>query len=244
MHEIEIEDGLFLSSNYCAWYRPRNTVIVTDFHLGYESVMREDGVSLPQLQKEKILDRLSNIKNRYDPKTVVVLGDFKHNFGRSEDSDFSDLLDMMDYIMESSSLVMIKGNHDNYLKNLTEIKGVPLYEEKMDMDNITLTHGHKEIVSDGIIIMGHEHPMIELKDDIGSRMLFPSFLYNEKHKVLVLPAIDPMSKGRDVISASSFFSKNIEKLNPEHFHIYAISENGLLNFHKVGDVKRAQPSFD
>lgn len=244
MHEIEIENGLFLSSNYCAWYKPRETVIVADFHLGYESAMREDGVSLPEMQKEKILDRLSNIKNRYEPETIVVLGDFKHNFGRSEDHDFSELLDMMDYMLEGSSLVMIKGNHDNYLKNYSKVKGVPLYEEKLDLDGITLTHGHKDIAWDDLLITGHEHPAIEIKDEIGSSMRFPCFLYSNKHKVLVLPAIDPMSEGRDVISSPSFFSKNIERLNPEDFHIYAISESGLLDFHRIKDVRRAQPSFD
>lgn len=244
MQEVEIEDGLILSSNYCVWYRPRRTAVITDFHLGYESVMREDGVSLPELQKEKILDRLSDIKNRYGPDNIVVLGDFKHNFGRSEDSDFSELLDMMDYILEGSSLIMLKGNHDNFLKNYTKVKDVPLYEERMDLDGITLTHGHRDIGWDDLLIMGHEHPAIEIKDEIGSSMRFPCFLYNEKEKVLVLPAIDPMSEGRDVISSPSFFSKNIENLDPADFHIYAISESGLVDFHRVSDVRSAQPSFD
>jgi len=244
MNEVEIEDGLILSSNYCALYSPKNLAIISDFHLGYESVMREDGISLPELQREKILDRLFDIKNRYDPETIVVLGDFKHSFGRSDDRDFSELLDMMDHMLEDSSLIMIKGNHDNYLKNYTKIKDVPLYDEKMDINGITLTHGHLRIDWDDILIMGHEHPAIQIKDEVGSAMRFPCFLHNKEKGVVVLPSIDPISEGRDVVSSSSFFSKNLEGLDPADFHVYAISDDGLLDFHLVKDIRKAQPHFD
>ncbi|MBS3781430.1 MAG: metallophosphoesterase [Candidatus Thermoplasmatota archaeon] len=243
MNRIEIRDGLFLTSDYCVWYEKKGTVIFTDFHLGYKSALKEDGISLPTFQKEKLLDRLADIKNRYDPESFIVLGDFKHNFGRSENQEFGELLDIMDYLLEDSSLVMIKGNHDNYLKNYTNMKGVPLYEEKMILDDMTLTHGHKKVNSEGLLIMGHEHPAIEIKDEVGSKLRFPCFLHNSKRRILVLPAIDPLSEGRDVIASTSFFSKNLEHLDQADFQIYAISETGLMDFHRVGDVRNAQPCF-
>lgn len=243
MNKIEIHDNLFLTSDYCVWYEKEKTVLVTDFHLGYESVLREDGISLPAFQKEKLLDRLANIKNRYDPDSLIVLGDFKHNFGRIGSQEFKELLDIMDYLMEDSSLIMIKGNHDNYLENYTNMKGVPLYEEKIVLDGMTLTHGHLDVRCKGLLIMGHEHPAIEIKDEVGSTLKYPCFLYNPKCKVLVLPAIDPLSEGRDVIESNYFFSKNLDHLDPYDFHVYAISEDGLLNFRRVRDVIDSQVDF-
>ncbi len=243
MNKIEINDGLFLTSDYCAWYEKKKTVLVTDFHLGYESVLKEDGVTLPTFQNEMILDRLANIKNRYDPDSFIVLGDFKHNFGRSEDQEFNELLDIMDYLIEHSSLVMIKGNHDNYLENYANIKSVPIYEDLMHFEGMTLTHGHQQIQSDELLVMGHEHPAVEIKDDVGSKMKFSCYLYHPECKILVLPAIDPLSEGRDVIGSTSFFSKNLNNLDPADFQIYAISEDGLLDFHRVRDVRTAQPQF-
>jgi len=244
MREIEIRDGLILSSNYCVWYRPKDAVIVTDFHLGYESAMHDDGISLPEIQKEKILDRISDIKNRYQPETMIVLGDFKHDFGRGGDRVFSEILDVMDYMLEDTNLVMIKGNHDNYLKNYTRLKNVILHEIKMELDDITLSHGHEEITWEGLLMIGHEHPAIEIKDEVGSSMKFPCFLFNEEENVLVLPSIDPMRRGRNIVTSSSFFSKSIVNLEPADFQVYAISEEGLLDFHKVRDIRKAQPSFD
>lgn len=243
MNRVEIADGLFLTSDYCAWYEKERAVIVTDFHFGYESVLREDGISLPTFQKEIILDRLADIKSLYEPDLFIVLGDFKHSFGKTENREFNELLDIMDYLMEDSSLVMVKGNHDNYLENYTNIKSVPLYEEMMVLDDMTLTHGHQEVRCPGLLIMGHEHPAIEIKDEVGSKMKVPCFLYSPEREIVVLPAIDPLSEGRDVIASTSFFSKNLDHVDPADFHVYAISEEGLLDFHKVRDVRTAQPNF-
>lgn len=228
-----------MTSSYCAWYKKRNSVFLTDLHLGYESVQREDGISLPPFQKEEILDRLADVKNEYNPDSFIVLGDFKHNFGRGKKQESNEILDIMDYIMEDSSLVMIKGNHDNYLKNYANIKGVTLYEEKMVLEDVTLTHGHQKVRRNKLLVIGHEHPAVEMKDEVGSKMRLPCFLYHPEEKILVLPAFDPLSEGRDVTVSTSFFSKSLDNLDPGNFHVYAISEKGLLDFHRVKDVRNS-----
>ncbi len=237
MNNVEIADGLFLTSSYCVWYKKKKAVFLSDLHLGCESVQREDGISLPPFQKEEILDRLADIKNEYDPDSFIVLGDFKHNFGRSKGQEFNEVLDIMDYIMEDSSLVMIKGNHDNYLKNYANLKGVPLYEEMMVLEDVILIHGHEKVRRNGLLVMGHEHPAIEMEDEVGSKLRLPCFLYHPEQEILVLPAFDPLSEGRDVTVSTSFFSKGLDHLDPDDFHVYAISENGLLDFHRVRDVR-------
>ncbi len=243
MNKIEISEGLFLTSDYCAWYKKERTVIVADFHLGYGTVLKEDGMSIPTFQMENILDRLANIKNRYEPDSFIVLGDFKHNFGRSKSQEFNEILDIVDYLMEDCSLIMIKGNHDNYLQNYANIKGVPFYEKNMLLEDMSLTHGHLKIRWEGLQIMGHEHPAIEIKDEVGSKLRLPCFLYHPKREIVVLPAFDPLSEGRNVIESDSFFSKNLEGIKPDNFQIYAISEQGILDFHKVQEVREAGSYF-
>lgn len=244
MKKIEIEKGLFVTSDYCLWYEPESTAIISDLHLGYESALKEDGISLPLSQKEKILDRISSIKSRYNPDNFVVLGDFKHNFGKTEDREFHELLDVMDYLMEDSSLVMIRGNHDNYLQNLTELKGVTLYQGKMKLNHITLTHGHRSIEWSDFLVMGHEHPSIKIVDEVGTTMRLSCYLYHEEEKILVLPAFSPFAEGRDIVSSDRFFSELLEEIGPEvgHFHIYALSEDGLVDFHALEQVRDAYTS--
>ncbi len=245
MKKIEIENGLYITSDRCVWYEPEKTVMIADLHLGYESALKENGFSFPLSQKEKILDKISSIKNRYSPENIVVLGDFKHNFGKMEDDEFHELLDVIDYLMEDASLVMLRGNHDNYLKNLTELKGVTLYQDKMELHDMILTHGDEMVESDGTLIMGHEHPSIKIVDEVGSSMRFPSYLYHETEKILVLPAFSTFAEGRDVVASDFFFSDILESFNieMERFHVYAISDEGLIDFRTIEEVRKAYSCY-
>lgn len=245
MKEIEIYPGVHITAYNCIWYEPKDVIIAADFHIGYEKALERDGISVPSFQKENILNRLSTVKKKYNPETYVVLGDFKHDFGRTEDQEFRDILDIIDYMTEDSSLVLIKGNHDNYLRNLSELKGVPLYENYLEIGSMLLSHGHTKIEWDDLLVIGHEHPALKLRDEVGSLLRLPCYLFHEERKILVLPAFSPVAEGRDVVNSSGFFSEVLEDFNDEieDFRLYAISENGLIDFHSVKEVRSAFPEF-
>ena len=46
-----------------------DTLIISDIHLGYESTLNKQGLMLPQIQFDKIVDSLENIQKR--PKLGV-----------------------------------------------------------------------------------------------------------------------------------------------------------------------------
>lgn len=209
MERKEIFNGLFITSDYCVWYEPRETIILADFHLGLEASLKDDGVSLPRFQKGEILDRLSTIIDKYEPRTVIVNGDFKHEFGKNRKEEFYEVMDVMDYIVENSTLLVVRGNHDNFLKTITEKKGVTMYEKKMSLDKITLSHGHEKTEHDGLLIVGHEHPSLKIRDEMGAVVKIPCYLYSEEEEVLVLPAFSPLSEGRDMIRAGKFISDGL-----------------------------------
>jgi len=239
MNKIEVEPGLFLTSDYCAWYKPKDIIILADIHMGYESGLKEEGFSLPLFQKDEVLDKISTIKEKYDPQTFVIAGDFKHDFGRSEKREFSDILDTMDYILQDCDLTIVRGNHDNYLQNLTEYKGIPFYEESIKIEDLFITHGHLELDYEGILIMGHEHPSLKMRDKIGAVIKQPCFLHSKKHGIVILPAFSPMAEGRDVINSEKFFSEilsDISELNK--FDVYTLSEDGLIHFQTIDKVRR------
>ncbi len=240
MDRIEVEPGLFLTSDYCVWYKPRDIIILADIHMGYESGLKDEGFSLPLFQKDEVLDKLSTIKDKYDPNTFVVAGDFKHDFGRSEQREFSDILDTMDYILQDCDLTIIRGNHDNYLQNLTGYKGIPFYEESIKIDDIFITHGHLELDHDGILIMGHEHPSLKIRDEIGAIIKRPCFLHSKKHSIIILPAFSPMAEGRDIVNSKKFFSEILSDIEDlKDFDIYALSEDGIIHFQTIEKVRKA-----
>lgn len=249
MEKIEILDGLFLSSEFCIWYEPKETIIISDLHLGYEASLRDEGVSLPRFQKEEILDRLSNIFDKFEPRSLIVNGDFKHSFGENRDEEFYAVMDVIDHIEDHCSLGIVRGNHDNFLKTITENKGVPLYEEPLHLDNFIITHGQGDIVDEikeeDLIILGHEHPSLKIRDEMGSVLNLPCFLYHPHNNILILPAFSPLAQGRDVINNEVFISDSLSDTgtNLNDFQVFAISDTGLMDFQTVQEIKMAYPDM-
>ncbi len=243
MQKIEIFDDVYITSDRCVWYSKKDVIILADLHLGLEASLREEGYSIPKIQKDRILSRLSTIIDKYQPETVVIDGDFKHSFGKNRKQEFYDLLDVIDYLEKQSELVIIRGNHDNYLKNIAEKRGIVFYENHMILDNITLTHGHKKIDDYDFLIIGHEHPSLKIRDEMGGLVKIPCFLYNNMNNVLISCAFSPFSGGRDIISAKNFISESINSLEIMDFHVYAVTDSGLMDFQTVGDIREVYPNL-
>ncbi len=239
MKKIEIEESLYITSDRCLWYKSQDTVILSDIHFGYGEEVRERAFYSCSFQKEKILEDLSNIKNRYDPERFVVLGDFKHNFGKSESQEFGDLLDIIDYMLDGTSLMIIRGNHDNYLENLAKYKSIPFHEKKKKMGFLELTHGHIKVDWQDMLVIGHEHPAIELNHSLGTKIKFPVFLHEPEENIIVLPSFNRSIRGKDVLRQRSFFSPNLKNISSENFGIYAVSEEGLKDLRTIKNIREA-----
>ncbi|MGM0405953.1 MAG: metallophosphoesterase [Thermoplasmatota archaeon] len=243
MERIELADGVYITSDYCVWYEPKNVIILADLHLGLEASMKDEGFSLPRFQKDEILDRLSTIFDKYDPQTVIVNGDFKHEFGRNRKEELIEVVEVIDFIRDHSELIIIRGNHDNFLKTITEKRGIVFYEDFMVLDDITISHGHKSITEHQFLIIGHEHPSIKIRDDMGAFIKISCFLYHRSKNILILPAFSPLSEGRDMISARSFISDILKGLNIEEFYTYAVTDSGLMDFQTVKNIRKAYPDM-
>lgn len=243
MEKIEIKDGIYITSDYCVYYEPRNVIILADLHLGLEASLKDEGFSLPRFQKNEILDRLSTIFDKYDPETVIVNGDFKHEFGRNRREEFHDIVDVIDFINDHSDVILIRGNHDNFLKNITEKRGIVFYEDSMVLDDITLTHGHKHIPPYDFLILGHEHPSLKIRDEMGAFVKISCYMFNRSNNILILPAFSPLSEGRDMITANNFISDSLKDIEISDFHIYAVSESGLMDFQTIKNIRDAYPDM-
>lgn len=87
-----------------------------------------------------------------------------------------------------------EGNHDVGVLWLKEL-GVEIVDE-LEIGRWKLVHGHKLVEGENFII-GHEHPAIRLRDEVGAVIKVPAFLMG-KH-LIVLPAFSPWAYGNDVL---------------------------------------------
>src|SRR3989442_1602912 len=69
---------------------------------------------------------------------------------------------------------------------------------RADLGGYTIVHGHEEVSTLHPIVMGHEHPAVKLKDELGAVVSVPAFLVTDR--LIVLPAFSPLALGVDVSS--------------------------------------------
>ncbi|MDK2372240.1 MAG: metallophosphoesterase [Candidatus Korarchaeota archaeon] len=226
-----------------------STLVVADLHLGYEDALREKGVELPYEQYPWIKGEILRYISERDPETVVLNGDIKHEFGGALSQEWREVLDLIRSLREEGVRIeVVRGNHDNYLIPILLREGIEIRDPYLILGNIMYFHGHKELLAipEGVdlIVMGHEHPAISLRDDLGGGHKLKVFLRGNYMgaEVLVLPALSPLAPGTDILRVGSngLLSPLLRRVNLDNFIVYIVDEEvGVEELGPLGVVKRA-----
>ena len=108
------------------------TLIVTDFHIGYEEALNKQGLMVPRFQFQEIMKRLEKIFLRLKGKkvyTIIVNGDLKHEFGTISEQEWRHTLRLLDYFgQHCKEIILIKGNHDTILGPIAKKRNVRVLE--------------------------------------------------------------------------------------------------------------------
>jgi len=234
---LEVLPGVYVTRDYALWFPREKALAISDLHLGYEGAMQEAGVAIPRRQKRVMLERLGRLLDRHQPETVIVNGDFKHEFSRNLEEEWKDVQDVLDFLHARTSPVLVRGNHDNYLMQILSKKGLEL-KRKYTCGGFTFVHGHDDPGVSGPIVLGHEHPAVKLRDDLGAVISLPAFAVHPD--VILLPAFSPLALGVDVTERPKM-SPLLADRDLSEAQVYAIDDTlGLLEFGSIGKLARAQ----
>ncbi|MCB5175597.1 MULTISPECIES: ligase-associated DNA damage response endonuclease PdeM [Microvirga] len=136
-----------------AMYVPEHdALLVADLHFEKGSSFARRGMMLPPYDTRETLNALSEAVLRYDPRTVVALGDSFHDIGgpdRLGDEERATLAK----VQSGRDWVWVTGNHDRILP---ESIGGEVVEE-MELGPLTLRHEPMEGAR--AEIAGHLHPV-------------------------------------------------------------------------------------
>jgi len=233
----EVLPGVHVTREYALWLPRERALAISDLHLGYEGALQEAGVAIPRRQKGVMLERLARLLDRYGPETVIVDGDFKHEFSRNLEEEWKDVQDVLDFLHERTVPVLVRGNHDNYLMQILAKKGLDLLR-KFECGGFTFVHGHDDPGVSGPLVLGHEHPAVKLRDGLGATFSLPAFVV--RPEVIILPAFSPLALGVDVTERPKM-SPLLTDRDLSDARIYAIDDAlGLLEFGRVRDLDRVQ----
>ncbi|MCS7138820.1 MAG: hypothetical protein NZ873_02035, partial [Crenarchaeota archaeon] len=194
---------------------------------------------------EPIVKSLRNIFNYRPAKKLIILGDIKNEFGDINPEEWTQV---QDFINDVHSLgaepILIRGNHDNFVRTVLRRLNVEFRDPPVRMGKYFLIHGDKDHelpIEDSIVLMGHEHPVISIRDSIGIKHRFKSFLYGEYYntKIIVLPSMNPLTMGTSIneVDVSELLSPILRKIDIMSFTPILLAQGeALKQFPKISSL--------
>ncbi|MEW6592111.1 MAG: metallophosphoesterase [Candidatus Hadarchaeota archaeon] len=155
------------------------TLVVSDLHLGIEGEFAARGVSLPS-QAPRVKARLVELIGKKKPDRLIMLGDVKHNIPVASWQEWRELPRLFEDLLKLLPVDIVAGNHDGDIRGMLpegvtvhEPSGIVIGKKKM----VGLMHGHAwpspELMKAELIVMGHNHPAVEFRDELGGRIVEP-----------------------------------------------------------------------
>lgn len=184
LHELDISFGpetLTLTNQRALFWKRKNTLVLSDLHLGKAAHFRRNGIALPRRVSMQDLKFLENLLLYYRPVQVIIVGDLIHAGKNKEVELFRDLTTKFPHC----GFVLVKGNHDRLpLKNLQQL-GIREVYPTLKLDGLRFSH---QLAPDRgtYSITGHRHPGVRIRLPAGQFARFPCFVLSSRE--LVLPA--------------------------------------------------------
>ncbi|MDP6642185.1 MAG: metallophosphoesterase [Candidatus Nanoarchaeia archaeon] len=230
---LEIIDlGLFI--------RKEKILIISDMHLGYEESLNKQGILIPKFQFKETFERLTKLLSKIEIDKIILNGDFKHEFGTISDSEWRDILKILDLLIKNcKELILIKGNHDKILDPIANKRNLStrLYYR---INDYYVCHGEVipedlDFSSSKIVIIGHEHPAVSIKSKTRSE-LYKCFLVGKfkNKKLIVIPSFNLVTEGTDVFKErllSPFLKQDLD-----NFEVYVVSDK-VYEFGKLEELR-------
>lgn len=246
MQDIQIARDIFISDLHCIYLRDESAVVVSDLHLGFEEEMNLHGLFLPKLQRDHVEKMIDRILDRYNPEKLIINGDFKHEFSRNLPLEWQDIIHFIDRYQDQVKLIFVRGNHDNYLLTILKKKGIEMVDA-YETERYYIYHGDRDRSLRKFTILGHEHPSLVLRDQVGGTFKIPAFIYNEESSVAVTPAMSFFSSGTDVtesLLSDEHFTPALKHTDPKKFRVFGLTEEfGLVDFGFLGDLQISAKKF-
>ena len=193
--------------------RARRILVVADLHLGIESDLAFHGLYFRSRSRDR-LERLEACIRDAAPDLLLLLGDVKHGVPFTSRQEYGEIPEIIGRLRSLVPVRIVPGNHDTGIERFFE-PGEILPKQGVIMDGAGYVHGHMypdPSLAGHLIIAGHHHPLVSLRDEVGCAMRSPAYLFSpvdeqclgfppgdrEPTRVLFMPAFNELS-GYDLV---------------------------------------------
>lgn len=162
------------------WYKERNSLIVSDVHLGKTNHFRKSGIAIPDAVETTNFERLDRLFDFFNPDRVIFLGDLFHSHLNTTWTEFEDLLKSNEHI----SFDLVMGNHDILPDAVYGQSLLNIFQE-IKIGPFLLTHHPKENWTSKMYnLSGHLHPAVILKGKARQYLRLPCFYFKKNQGIL------------------------------------------------------------
>lgn len=177
-------------------------LIIADLHIGIELESAQRGIYLKQIDNLKSRVNLLLEKGRYE--RVIILGDLKHTIPFVKLYESRAVQEFVNFLQKHCDVLLVKGNHDAWMSRLCPELRI---ENEVRIGRYILSHGHRRLKTalkkGDVIIVAHNHPLIELRDEKGARYVEKVWVIGEtksrdsrqKNKIIIMPAFSDIAGG-------------------------------------------------
>ncbi|MBI5223854.1 metallophosphoesterase family protein [Candidatus Micrarchaeota archaeon] len=182
----------------------KDALILGDTHFGLEKKLAERGI-FDRSFSLRIEEQIRNLAIEHEVSKIIFLGDVKENLLGLDRTTYS----ILDRLSKIAQITVVKGNHDGSIENFPNAKIIAppgfVYHE------LGLFHGHSwpdaSLMQSKYLVCGHQHPMIELTDQLGKKHSEPAWFVldgifknisekyaypNPKIKLILMPSFNPI----------------------------------------------------
>ena len=155
-------------------------LVVADLHFGIEADLALHGLHFRSRSRAR-MERLLSIVDRYDPDVLVLLGDVKHSIPSITRQEYYELPRILATLRDRVPLRVFPGNHDIGIERYLRSAEICAKEGAV-IDGVGYLHGHmypSPALAGHLMIIGHHHPLLSLRDHVGCALRSPAYLRTE-----------------------------------------------------------------
>ncbi len=150
------------------------TLVIADPHLGWEMALQDKGIHIPS-QTSRLLQKLVAIISKYQPDSLLILGDVKYTVVAAKPGEWHDIPEFFTKLEKCVNVIyIVRGNHDANLEPLLPESVKLLPATGTIVGDIGFFHGHKwpspMLLKCRTLIMGHLHPVVVFRDPAGFKI--------------------------------------------------------------------------
>jgi uncharacterized protein len=152
-------------------------LVAADLHFGIEADLAMHGLHFRSRSQAR-LERLLRITDQVNPDKLILLGDIKHSIPSLTRQEYYELPGILETLRDRVPLNVFPGNHDIGIERYLR-PGELQTKEGAVLDGVGYLHGHTYPSPDlagHLIIIGHHHPLLSLRDDVGCSLQAPAYL--------------------------------------------------------------------